>query len=345
MKILCDYGDCGPYYVRSGWGRVFAACGHQFIFWDRRAKCAFDVFNEIEPDIYLGTTYDIDRGTAKCIAKRPNLKVGLYASAWGPYLNDIDTEKYPIVIIKDEEKRNLENLKRLTGKPDFVFIHAHDKWLDGTMSGWNEIGIKPIGLLNAADIFVYLNGQRKEEFIADIAYIGGRWKYKSRNIDANLLPLCHPDKKLKVKIFGNPDWPVAQWLGRIHDEDAKNIFVSATICPNVSESHSTDLGWDVVERPFKILSSGGFCISDSVEEAIDIFGDSMPYYKTPKELEKLIRHFLANPDERLPFMKRGKLNVLTNHTYFERVYDMLKNFGLENECLKLIEVKGKLLGS
>lgn len=344
MKILCIYTPCGPSYVRSGWGKVFVACGHQFTFWQPELKPAFDAFGETEPDLFIGTTYDLDRAQIKNITSRPNMKVILFASAWGPYLKDVDLKQYPLVVAGEQEKRTIEKLKMETGKPDFVFIHAHDRWFEGTMSGWRDIGVEPVGILNAADTFDYLGGRFRKELASHVAFVGGYWPYKARNLDRYILPLCQPSSGLNVKLFGNSQWPVPQYLGLIEDRCVRDLFASALVCPNVSEPHSTDLGWDVIERPFKVLSSGGFCVSDYVEEARDIFpADQLPMAVTPIEFQQLVRHYVENPDERRSYIEAGRRNVLLNHTYWDRVAQMFGGLGMETELSKVLRGKAEHL--
>lgn len=345
MKVLCTYTASGPSHVRSGWGRAFVAAGHQFMFWQPEAKSAFDAFSEYEPDIFLGTTYDLDAAQMKCIARRPHLKVALFASAWGPYLNDVDLKKYPLVVATEQEKVKLEKFKRETGRPDFVFIHAHDRWLEGTMSGWGTIGIPYVGILNAADTFLYMNGKYRPELACDVGMVGGYWGYKARNLDRSIIQLCNPTHNLRVKIFGNANWPVPQYMGMIKDEYVKDLFCSATVCPNVSEPHSTDLGWDVIERPFKVISSGGYCISDYIEEARDLFTeDELPMFRDYHKMVEYIKDCVHTPswDANINETKRlARIKVFRDHTYFERVGQMLDMLGLPTEKLLLMETKKK----
>lgn len=344
MKILCEYTASGPSYVRGGWGRAFKAAGHDFRFWRPETKSIFDAMTEFEPDIFLGTTYGVDRATFKCIAARPQMKVGLFASAWGPYLNDVDLNRYPIVVVTEQEKGLIEKLKRETGRPDFVFIHVTDKYLEGTMGGWREIGVTPLGILNAADILVYYPAPQLPQFKSDVSFCGNYWGYKARNIDRFLLPLCHPSSNLSVKIFGTQRWPVSQYMGAIEDKAVKHIFASATVCPNVSEPHSTELNFDLVERPYKVLSSKGFCVSDYVEEARELFDKSeLIMCQTPKEFHETVRYFVAHPEERDPYIAAGHRKVVECHTYFERTSKFMRHFGLQDEALRLEECKKSMM--
>jgi len=90
-------------------------------------KAAFDAFDEFEPDIFIGQTYQLDRAVLKCIKARPHMKVVLRASDWGDMQEDIDLEKYPILVANQEEIDTVAKLKEETGKPDFVYNHYHEK--------------------------------------------------------------------------------------------------------------------------------------------------------------------------------------------------------------------------
>ena len=345
MRILCEHEWCGPHHVRLGMGNVFRSLGHEFRFWYRDQKPAFDIFSEFEPDLFLGTTFTLTPAVEKCVRARPHMKVVLYASAWGDLISQIPLDKYPIVACGDLEKIQLERLKKETGRPDFVWLHYHDNWVERTLGGWNSIGIKPVGLMNAADTFVYLDGVYLPGLVCDAAFVGGYWGYKARNLDKTIIPLCHASRGLKVKIFGNQNWPVAQYLGMCPDHVVKDIFRSATVCPSASEPHSTDFGFDIIERPFKILSSGGFCVSDHVQSmAEDVFnGDEIPFGEDAQDFIDLVEHFVKCPENRVPYMERGYRKVLTEHTYFHRVAKLWENLGMPEEAARTMAAHKELV--
>lgn len=345
MRILCEYSQGGSSFVRTGWGRVFKALGHSFTFWNPEEKPAFDAFDETRPDAFLGTTYGIDKAVFRCIAARPKMKVGLFASAWGEWVANIDSKKYPIVIATNQEKLIIETLKSTTGKPDFVFIHAGERFLEGILGGWREIGVRPISVLNAADAYIYLGGEHKEEYACDVAFIGGRWPFKARNLDRFLLPLCHPSKGLNVKIFGSTQWPVSNYLGVLDEPEARHVFKSAKVCPNISEPHSTDLGLgDVIERIFKVPASGGMLVSDAVEGIDDIFGKGVvPQADNPRDFESLIRHYIAHPDEREKVIGETRRIVLSDHCYHQRVATFFEEWDLPGEAARCRELHKKLV--
>lgn len=325
MKVLFLHKSHGEFFRLQGFARVMAACGHSVLFWDKVNKPAQDIFDEFKPDLFIGTTFDFDRETASAFLSRPETKLILKAGDWGKHNDSIDTSKYPVVLVSEKEKHFFAKFKELTGKPDFVFCHYHQNDLERTMGGWDSIGIKQVALPNAADTFVYINGKEKDELKSDISFVGGNWGYKGQQINKYMLPILNPVGKYNVKIWGNQGWNLTpQFMGMINDETVKDVFASAKICPSFSEPHSVEFGWDIIERPLKILSSGGFCISDRVESfEKNIFtNDSLPFFDSPEEFREMVDYFLKNPDKREEYKQKGRSVVLQEHTYWHRVRDL-----------------------
>lgn len=345
MRILCDYTPAGPHFVRTGWARVFRCLGHDFTFWDRqRGGTAFDVFDGCAPTAYLGTCYDLDEATVKCIQERPEMKVALFASGWGEAVDSLDPDEYPIVRVTPEERDRLARLKDETGKPDFVFLHVSQGNLERVLGGWRSIGIKPVGILNAADAFVLDGAKYREELACDFGFVGSRWGYKSRNLDRYLLPLLQSG--LKGRLFGASGWQnVPQWMGTISEEDKRDLFYSARVCPNVSEPHSTSsYGSDIVERVYQVPFAGGCLVSDYVAEIDEVFGmDTVPMAKSPSDYASLVEFYAApaSEPERLGVIERTQNIVRRGHTYFERVGQMLTEFGLHEEAARAKQAKEK----
>ena len=341
MKIMISSdGPHAHYYIRMGWARVFNAMGHDVGVWDVHEVPAFDAFDEMEPDIFLGQTYNLDRALFTCIKERPHLKVVMRASDWGDMQKDIDKDKYPVLSAREDEIKWVEKLKEETGKPDFVHNHYTAKWMKVTHNKWKDIGVKPVSLIHAADVFDYANGEEKPEYKSDLSFVGGYWEHKAKSIDKYLIPLCKPVGKYNIKIFGNSDWPVVQYLGSINNDEVKHVFKSAKICPNISEPHSQDFGYDVIERPFKILMSQGFCISDYVKSmAEEIFpNDEIVFAKSPMDFKNKIEHYIKHPEKREKHITKGYNCVLDRHTYFHRVAKIFEELGMKNEkdnCLTL----------
>lgn len=323
LKFLCLFKDSGEYYRLQGFGNALISQGHEFAFWNHKVKPAFDVFDEYNPDVFIGTTYDLTQGLIQCIAERPHMKVVLKGGNWGPMDRFIDRNEYPILFASTQEIQVIAQLKQITGKPDFIMCHYHPDDVEDTMSDWRKIGCEPLGVMNAADAQEYVSGEFRPELVSDIAFVGGYWPYKARNLNRFIVPLCDPVGQYRIKIFGNQQWPVAQYLGQIDTGFVRHIFASANVCPNVSEPHSNKFGFDIIERPFKIAAAGGFCVSDHVKSLFDkVFTKGeVPCFKTPEELRKLVDHFILpeNADERNSYVNAAFKTVMNGHTYNHRM--------------------------
>ena len=336
MKVMIS--SDGPHahlFQRTAWANAFKACGIQAELWDCKNVTAFDAFDSFEPDVFLGQSYNLNDSVIKCIYERPHLKVGLRAGDWGYHEDIVDKSKYNILYCSQKEKMVLKKLKEETGRPNFVHIHYDDQAVKVTHNYFNSIGIKPISLMMCADTTMYSGASFKQELSCDIGFVGGYWPHKGLVIDKYLLPLLHPIGEYRVKIFGNQPWKANQYCGVINDQDVKNLFVSAKICPNLSEPHAQEFGIDVNERIFKILYAGGFCISDSVS-AYRIFGDGVVIAKSPEDFKEKIDYYLQNEEERRAISLAGHNIVKKNHTGFHRIAKIMRELGHEDISKNII---------
>lgn len=330
MKILiANDGYSAHYYIRLGLARAFTICGHETIMWQISKKPVHDAFDEFNPDIFIGQTYNFSPSFIQAIQERPKMKVICKAGEWGPMKNEIDQDRFNILFASNQEIDTILKLKKLCNKPDYVYVHYHPDWINKTHGYWMDHGVQAYSQLSAADIFEFVNGQSKPIFESDLTFIGGYWDYKARTLDTYLLPLCN---KYKVKIFGNSQWPIPQYCGMIPDDMAKHALASALICPNLSEPHSQEYGFDVIERPYKLASNKCFVISDWVEGQIKLYPhDEMVYAKTPEEFHEKVEHYINNPHERIPFVEKAFKNTILNHTYLDRVQQIFHRLGFESE--------------
>ena len=337
MKILiASDGLHAHYFQRQSWLRAFNECGIEAAFWNCKEVSAFDMFDTFEPDIFLGQSYNLDSPLIKCIYERPHLKVGLRAGDWGDFEAD---PRFNVLHCSEEEKEVLKKLKDETGKPDFVHIHYDQYAVDQTHSKFKSIGIDAKSLIMSANVHEYVSPSFDEGLSCDIGFLGGYWPYKGIIIDKYLMPLLYPVSEYNIKIFGNQPWPNAnQYCGYLADEKAKDLFVSAKICPNLSEPHAHEFGFDINERCFKILCAGGFCISDNIEGISKIFnGNGVVFADSPDDFKEKIDYYLSHEEERKEIAAIGKRFILDNHTSFHRVAQILSYFGHEQEAQGVIK--------
>ena len=363
MKILSRTFLHALNYISKGWKNSLEASGHEWKWWGIE-KPAFDAFDEYEPDMFIGTTYDLDRATMKCISARPNMKVVLKAQNWGlldehiqrggavptkthlESYEDVNRKRrafeneYPIGISDAEEQHRICDLKARTGKPDLVFNFYHEKRMEETMGKWKDNGVDIIDMQPAADRFLHRPVPSVEELESDLSFVGGYWRYKAINFSRYLVPLCFPVGQYNIKIFGNQPWSVPQYLGCPHDYLINSIFSSAKICPHISEPHANEFGFEVNERVFKLAACKAFCISDNIASLTeDIFTNGeMPTTDDPKEFRSLVDYYLKEPDLRKQKAEECYNVVMNGHTYCHRVSKMFKRLGLPKESDKILKL-------
>jgi len=346
LKIYCEISDGASTWVRTGWKNVFENCGHNFIFF-REHSNVFDLFNKLgRPDILIATTYNFNNSLFKLTKKYPETKVILFGSAFGPLLKEIDLSQYPIDYAKQQEKDLIKRLKNETGKPDFIFIHTPDFFVDKILGGWEEEYKIPVyGIMNAADPHVYFSvSEKSNRYTCDIGYVGGYWPYKARSLDKYISRLCNEKLfDLNIKIFGN-GWNLPQHLGNLNFGDDNLLFNNSKICINISEEHSYIFP-DFIERLFKCPIANGFLISDNVKDIERIYPNGeLPVFKTYEEMIGLIDFYLKNDEERNNLLNKQKTAILSSHTYYHRINKMLTLLNLEDEANNILKNYEKLLG-
>ena len=76
-------------------------------------------------------------------------------------------------------------------------------------------------------------------------------------------------------------------------------------------------------RSYELAACGVFQLSDERPELAEIFGDTVPTFKTPAELGGLIRHYLANEGEREDMARRQR-EAVQPCTFANRMKDVLE---------------------
>ena len=70
----------------------------------------------------------------------------------------------------------------------------------------------------------------------------------------------------------------------------------------------------ISNRIYDALACGAFVLSDEVPGIGEEFDGAVATYDRAEQLEGLIDHFMANPDERRERAARGRAAVLASHT-------------------------------
>ena len=91
----------------------------------------------------------------------------------------------------------------------------------------------------------------------------------------------------------------------------RKYYSSAKIVLNDTMPLMKKLGF-ISNRIFDATACGSLVISDYMKEIEDIYGDSVPMYKTPEELVELVNYYLEHENERFEKAKRAREITLKN---------------------------------
>ena len=340
MKIAVVPGQGPTTSMRMSWSRVLEHIGHKVAIWSENDKPAFDFFDEFKPELVLLEAEDLTRAICKNLIGRPDVRLMLWAKNWGSFDTEIDREVDGGLLVSEEAKTAVEFLRQHRPDIDTVFTHHHPRWADVTHDRWMNLGLKVVSIPMAADMFLYNQGVFQPALESDVSFVG---LYNDAYAKV-LVSLCHVHAKLRVKIFGAGGWSVAQFLGAVNPRSIKNVLASAKIAPNLVYTHAAKYGFDVNERPFQILASGAFCISQYVESlAKDFFTHGKELLFTQGSgFYDAVRHYVAHPEQAIPFIENGLRTIREKHTYFHRVDEGLAALGISEGRDKLKGIIARL---
>lgn len=344
MRVLVVHRPGGAFgFISDGWINAIRAAGGAAERWDGQ-RATWDAF---KPDIYIGCSGH--RQAVPPVAERGGTRVAIHANPYGPTsLPGID------------EPQDAINWT-LAQKPDCVFGYGHETDRHYWSHWTSKHGIAWAPMPTAGDSTIYkdLGGVRD----LDVAYVGGYWPYKAKNLDQYIKPLLMEplghmsDRMLIVEMRGWGDWPkLYGYKGQITDQEVTPLLNRAKVGPCVTEPHTTKWGIDLPERIFKVALCGALVVHDPVV-GLHRFMPSVVMAGNPSEYGDLVRSHVAAYNTSSAIAKKQKAEVLASHTYFDRIATLLvtlcsagqfnkqhvsSNSKLSEWVTKLITAKGKV---
>lgn len=185
--------------------------------------------------------------------------------------------------------------------------------------------VKP--LLQCTDPDVFFN--EEEDFITDEILFVGVTRGVYRDIVKDVLKTNHD-----VSIYG------MGWEEFIDEKFIKGQFIENnelhkyySSCKILLNDHWEDMrDMDFPSnRLFDALACGAFVISDKIPSAETLFEGNIVTYEDADDLKNKIEYYLSNEHERKEKAQKGKVIVLKNHTFDNRVDTIL-------DCLKKYEL-------
>ena len=80
----------------------------------------------------------------------------------------------------------------------------------------------------------------------------------------------------------------------------------------------------IPNRVYDVSASGGFIISDYIEEIEKVYGDAIPMWKNEKEFLEIIDYYLKHPEKRIEKIKIAKKITLKNYTINKACNNLIK---------------------
>lgn len=326
--------------IYYGYKNSFEDLGHTFI--------PFTVENDLEeflhfhqPDIFITSTHFyhqkfLDFSILQKYRDK-GMKVFVNTSFWNSPINKNRINEG--TSLKDDFKT--VNLIK-DGVYGDVFYNVVEQG-DFRMEGFKEAtGYKCHTIPLAVDSITLKNSQKNNKFQADISFIGTYLAQKRDYFNEYVFPL---KKQYNLKLYGQ-DWTrldrslgfvqkVGQYFNipavksirkpKLKLEDEGLIYASSTISINVHEDYQREFGGDCNERTFKIPFCNGFEITDDVACIHKYFkvGEEIIVAENKQDWFDKINYYIQNPDKRLDIIKKGKARVEKDHTYHNRVEQII----------------------
>ncbi len=171
-----------------------------------------------------------------------------------------------------------------------------------------------------------LDAKERELFGAEVSLVGSRYAYRSR--------MLQEIGEFNVSLWGR-GWAKQSVRGLQHTvrggdirgSGKAKVFCGSAISLNPHHPLNDIRGTN--SRTFDIAACRGFQLSDDKEDLRDLLkpGEEIICFSTVEELKKQIGYYLAHPDERDQIAAAAHRRVLKDHTYENRVRELLDIIG------------------
>jgi hypothetical protein len=213
----------------------------------------------------------------------------------------------------------------LACEPRFVFTGTAPRGL-GFFEEWHRNGVPAVSMPFACDTTLYTpDAPHRGEFDGvEMAFVGGYWPSKGRQIDAYLRPL-----EDNLVIYGYSEWPYRGYRGQLAPEREPSLYRQARLSPTINEPSVALLHGQINERVFKILGCGGVTVVDAVPAYRDFFSDDeLPIADDPDDFRDRAHELLRGEPARERWRERGFKAVMERHTYVHRARELLARLGV-----------------
>jgi spore maturation protein CgeB len=343
MRILYQIPSLNTIYagrtIYFGYKHAFEDLGHKF-----KPLTADDnpekILSEFKPDVLFTSlnSYNLRYLPIEAVRtyRKQGTKVFVIIPFWKSPMSKLRINETPSISEKDDYVKLIKQ-----GNYGDVYFNNCEQG-DPRMEGFEKAtGYHPYTVLLAADKIINFFDYT-EKYKADVSFIGTYLPDKARFLKEQVYPLR---KKYDVNLYGQ-DWSYAnrlrgftQKVGQYFNisyvksfqkpkldlEDERKIYSSSTISINIHENYQRKFGGDCNERTFKIPLCEGFEITDDVACIRKYFmeGKEIIIAKDKNDWFDKIDYYIKNPKKRIPIIEAGRKRVLKEHTYHNRVNQLI----------------------
>lgn len=212
----------------------------------------------------------------------------------------------------DEHQKQWADLSHVGGKVK-ITIFTNDRY-SAEQYGWTY-------LAPAYDSAVHHPVEVITDEVCDVLMIGTGWTERQAFLEAVNWT------GIDLRIYGvwpniNSESPLFDFYRPLIVDNNRiaSSYCSSKICLNFHRK--SDVALSPNPRTMELAACEAFQLSDAREDLTTLFGDSIPTFAGPAELESLIRYYLGKPELRELLAKKARINV-QNQTFDQRAVDLM----------------------
>lgn len=216
---------------------------------------------------------------------------------------------------------------RDTARPDIGHIAAVGRlastfFVTGFEAEWRALGMNAKFLPAAGDAGI-VPVAPDPAYVSDVAFIGTGYD------ETRAALLVELAKRFDVRVYG-PGWDrwanVLRWNGRpVEGVEFARVCSSARITLGINPARATGGTTYTSDRTWMVMLAGAFYLG-MWSPGIDAFlrgGEHCAWYLDADDCAARVEHYLAAADERERIRTTGEAFVRANHTYDQRIHNLL----------------------
>lgn len=317
-QALRDEGHVVDVFEAPGFYGAFSALKGLRVGADRLEQLENAFLNNISQAIY-----------AKVEHAEPDLVLSLAQAPLNrATLRRLERDKVVTAMWFVEDYRLFTYWRAFAPSYDLFFTIQKDPLLDALKAEGAHGVYLPLAALPSFHRPLVLDAAEQRRFGSDVSFLGAG--YPNRRVAFRQLT------DVDLKIWGT-EWDGEGLLARhvqasgarIEPEDAVKIFNASRINLNLHSSVRSDTpvapGDFVNPRTFELAACGAFQLVDERALLPELFAaDELATFTDMDGLRAAIGHYLAHPEDRAVLAAKARARVLAEHTYQQRVRDMLE---------------------